>query len=297
MPFSTFDALKQFQSQSLISLTDQQLHQVQRISLEIMDDVISLCREHGLCWFLGGGSALGALRHQGFIPWDDDIDINMPRRDYDRFIPLFREKYGHRYAVQTPQDTPDFALSMTRIRKKGTVMRGRDDLLLEECGVGLDIFVIENTYDDPIRRTIHGLGALGLGFLLSARKFYRDRVVWRQLLADAGQSSFAIRLKIALGALVSFHSVDWWCKATDNWHRKCNNHNSQWVCGCAGRLHFFGELYRRDRFCATREATFEGRIVNIPLDAEDYLTHCYGDWQEIPETDKREKHMLFELKL
>ena len=70
-------------------LTDEELHRVQSIFLEMAKEVDEVCRRHHICMMLSGGSVIGAVRHKGFIPWDDDLDINIPRKDYNRFLRIF----------------------------------------------------------------------------------------------------------------------------------------------------------------------------------------------------------------
>lgn len=299
MGFSTFDFFKQIpvECEGIVYLEESHILKIHQILLEILDDIVEVCEEYDIGYFLGGGSALGAMRHKGFIPWDDDMDINMPRKDYDRFIPLFRERFQEKYWIHTPQDTENYALSMTQIRKKGTVMKGRDDFATSECGVGIDIFVIENAFDNKVLRNFQGIVSLMLGYLLSCRKFYRDRKEILSFLKKTQERKGTIYFKIAVGFLIAWIPVTWWCKATDNWHRICKDDHSQWVCGCAGRLHFFGELYKREGFCEVRKEMFEGRMLNVSQDVEGYLEHCYGDWKKLPSPEKRERHIVFELEL
>ena len=295
MKLSTFEAFKHLSSEvpGAIELSQEQLEKVHEVLLKIMDDVVSVCEKNELCYFLGGGSALGALRHKGFIPWDDDIDVNMPRKDYEQFLKLFRAQYGEKYWIQTPQETSNYGLSLAKIRKKGTVMMSRDDWHTNECGIGIDIFVIENMFDNPVLRTLHGVLCLGMGYLLSCKKFCRDKNELRRIAHEVPEVRGTFYLKIAIGFLLTPLSLDWLCQKTDACHRLCKNNDSKYVSGCAGRLHFFGEMYRRDDFCEVRKEDFEGRRWNVPIDAEGYLTHCYGDWKEIPAEKDKERHYIY----
>lgn len=297
MKLSTFDAFKHLEVQGAVVLDEIQLKQLQRYLLSILDDVLTICEENNLVWFLYGGSALGAMRHQGFIPWDDDIDINMPRNDYDCFLSLFRHRYGDKYWIQVPGVTPGYPLLMTKIRKKGTCMRTRDDFGNDECGICVDVFVEENTYDDRLRRTIHGVGSVFLEGLLSCRKFYRDRRFLLPLAEGNKQLQIIFRLKIAIGFLLAWKNIDFWTKAALCWCTQYKNHNSRYMVSHAARRHFFGEIHLRIAYCSPRNTLFEGRKVCVPGNVEEYLDSYYGDWHTFPTVDEREKHIVFELRL
>lgn len=80
----------------------EELKALQACFLEIIKDIDRVCQEHGLCYMAAGGTALGSVRHKGFIPWDDDVDILMPREDLNRFVELFEECMGDKYELTTP---------------------------------------------------------------------------------------------------------------------------------------------------------------------------------------------------
>ena len=299
MKLSTIEAFKHIRSRDAIELTGDQLEQLQKTLNGMLFDIVDCCERHGIRYSLGGGSCLGAVRHHGFIPWDDDIDLNMPRRDHDRFVKIFAREYGERYWVHTARTTKNYGLLLSRVLLKGTSVRTREDFWNKECGAFVDIFIIENTYDDPLLRKIHGFGCMALGFLQSCRKFYRDRKPLRKLLRDAGNSRQireyrkAFEVKIAIGFLVSFLSMDAWTHLVDSWYGRCKNEHSRYVSVPSGRGHFFGELYLRKDFVRTVPMTYEGRPLQVAKNYDGYLRRLYGDYRKIPKKSRQEKHVFF----
>lgn len=287
------DAFKNLKSGDLATVDDEMLRKIQRVLLEIMDDIITVCEKYEIAYSLGGGSVLGAIRHQGFIPWDDDIDINFSRRDYERFIPAFRKEFGDRYWIHTPEQTDNYGLLFARVRRKGTVLRTRDDFWTEECGAFIDLFILENTFDNAALRWVHGMGCQALGLLLSCRKFYRDRKFMMVLARDNPALLPAFRIKIALGLLTAVGSVNFWTRLANRWSALCRDDHSEMVAAPAGRKKFWGELYRRRDVLEATVMQFEGRRVNCPRNYEMYLTHMYGDYMTIPPEEDREHHPFF----
>jgi len=299
MNLETIGVFKHIKSKDAIVLTDDQLHALQRTLNGILRDIVTVCEENGLTYELGGGSCLGAVRHHGFIPWDDDIDINMPRSDHDIFIVKFREKFGDRYWVHTPRETKEYGLLLSRVLLKGTSVRTREDFHNKECGAFVDIFVIENTYDNKVLRQIHGIGCMAFGLAQSCRKFFRDRKPLLALLDGCGdekekqQYLRVFRVKIAIGAVLSFMSLDAWIRAADRWYSMCRNDHSRYVTVPAGRKHFFGEMYLRSDLCRTVEIPYDGEKRAVPAAYDLYLRRLYGDYMQIPKDADKEQHVFF----
>lgn len=298
MHLSTMDAFKNLKSGDLVTVDDEMLKKIQNVLLGILDDIITVCEKYKIPYTLGGGSVLGAVRHQGFIPWDDDIDVNFSRRDYERFIPAFRKEFGEKYWIHTPEATDNYGLLFARVRLKGTMLRTRDDFWTEECGAFVDLFILENTFDNLVLRWIHGMGCQALGLLLSCRKFYRDRKFMLELAHGNPELLRAVRVKIALGFCASIGSVNFWTRLANRWSGLCRDDHSEMVAAPAGRKKFWGELYRRRDMLEIEKKTFEGRCVNCPKNYEMYLTHMYGDYMTLPPEEDRERHPFFgEIKL
>ncbi len=298
MKLSTSDLFKNLdiRSDKVIRLTDETLCRVQEIVLGIAEDVISVCEAENITYHITGGTALGAIRHHGFIPWDDDFDIDILSSDFDLFIQKLSERFPDKYWVNTCH-TPGYGGCGNKVRLKGSIFRGRDDLDNDECGFLVDIFRIENTFDNIILRDIHGVFCLGLDFLLSCRNFYKNRALMLELAGDNKEAKRSFNLKINIGRVLSFLSVEKWAEITQGCYGLCKNNNSKYVTVPAGRKHYFGEMRLRSDFVDTAEAEFEGHTWKVPKDYIGYLKSMYGDnFMELPPEDQRENHVILELK-
>jgi len=293
---STADEIRHLDIPDSVELSDTELGKLQHTLISILDDIVEVCDSNNINYVLGGGSCLGAIRHNNMIPWDDDIDINMERSEFEKFIPLFAEKYGDKYWIHVPGKTPDYALLFTHIRLKGTSVKNRDDFNTNECGASVDIFVAENTYSSSFKRTLHGIGCQYYGFMVSARKFYRDRKPLRQMFKSAGNAvKLKTNIKIFAGFFASGFSIDRWVKAADKWNSKCKDDSSAMVVFPTGRNHFFGELYNRSDLFNTVDVSFGENKRKCPSSYDKYLSHMYGaNYMEIPENSDKEKHIFFE---
>lgn len=296
---STFKTMQNNNSQ-LKKISEDQLKRLQQTLLEIIDDIDYVCKKYNLTYNLGGGSALGAIRHDGFIPWDDDLDINIPREDYKKFCKVFLEEFSDKYWLHTPENTKDYGLAFARVRKKGTIFRSREDVNnTEEAGVYIDVFIIENTYDFILMRYLHGILSLICGFLLSCRNFYKNRQFYLNMVKDNKKIKRAFKAKVCIGFFLSWISIDMMTNIWNKVNSMCKNNKSKYVTVPVGRNHFFGETYEREKFCKTILHKFEDENRQLPIciDYDAYLRHMYGDYMKIPPKEDRETHIFIELKL
>lgn len=307
--YSTFDFFKLVSkyTEGMIRLDGELLKKYQSVVLSVAEDIIAVCEEENITYHLTGGSALGAVRHHGFIPWDDDIDIDILSSDFDRFVEAFGKAYPEKYSIQTCR-TPRYGIMINKVRLRDSVMRGKEDLDSPDCGIFVDLIRIENTFDNAVLRKIHGFFCMGMGFLLSCRNFYKNRKLMMQLLDSLAENPAfeerqqlketrkVFRNKIRIGRLLAFMTVRRWAILTQWCYGLCKNGNSEYVSVPGGRNHYFGEMYRRDGFVETVPMEYEGHMWRVPKDYDGYLRHMYGDYLNVPEGDQREEHVILELR-
>ncbi len=284
------------QNEHMHSLSDAELAALQKCLLDISVELDSVCRKHGIKMFLVGGSALGARRHGGFIPWDDDIDFGMSRADYRRFISIFEAELGDRYMMRCPNTSWPNANRFMQIYKKGTVLRTATGTISEEpeC-VKIDIFPYDYAPSSAFVCKFKGLYSNFLMFAASCCCSFHYRKNERYLLHSA-QGRILYALKMTAGGLLSFRSYLKWFDRVDRFI--ASEKETPYVTSATGRKHYLGEIFPTECFFPLTEIGFCGHSFYAPRDIDQYLAGLYGvDYMQIPPPEKRESHYIVELKL
>ena len=240
--------------------------QLQHIQLDILTQFLDICRQLNLTYYLVCGSALGAAKYQGFIPWDDDIDVALPREDYQRFLAEAPALLPAHLFLQNFRTDPEFPHIFSKLRDSRTtfVEVGLHNRKMHH-GIFIDIFPLDGYPDDPIRQR----------HLELWKKFYS----WQQYCALEGDAPLRVRLRNRLFRLLGCHKrtartlekmealfLRYPAKTSAIW---CNHGNWQ------GRL----EYAPRSQYGQGCWGKFEGLSVRLPEDFDAYLTQKYGDWQ------------------
>lgn len=274
-----------------VKYDDETLRRLQLVELEILKAVDAVCREHDIAYFLDSGTALGARRHCGFIPWDDDIDIGMPRDDYERFLKVAPAALGDVYAVVSPEGDERLAGLFAKVWKRGTKFHTKET---EEAGVDQGIFIDVFPYD------------LVASDAAAAKKQLRSCLLWQS--ASYLYHSKAINVPHA-GALGTAESLG--CRAV---HRIVHAAGSP--AGIYGRFTAAATAAREDAAATSLACmnytnsgvfpaetllppapiSFEGCEFFGPADIEGYLRIMFGDsWSELPPESERRNHAPKEL--
>ena len=136
-------------------LSEEERASLKECLLSMYKDIAKVCEKYNLTVMLGGGSALGAVRHHGFIPWDDDLDLMIPREDYNKLKDIFSDELSKKYALSVPRQRGEQKTLFMQIIKKNTKLIYIEDLNNEETnGIRIDIYAIENLPDNYFSRII-----------------------------------------------------------------------------------------------------------------------------------------------
>lgn len=273
-------------------ITDEEVKELQGVMLQMIKDVAEVCEKHGICYMADGGTALGSVRHKGFIPWDDDVDLLMPREDLNRFVEIFDRELGDKYVLVTPNSKDHKVASLiTEVYAKNTYksnLCNMDNDLPQ--GVMIDIFPLENAPLNPVVRRIKGTVAMFLQYIAVSATFYNLYCTPRkkEFFYQTPEGRFNYNFRRAIGFLFSFRSYDKWCNTFDKFVR-CNK-DTGLCCIPTDVGHYFGHLMPKEVFYPPIKGDFEDTQINLPHDIHAYLVNAYGDYMWIPPVEQREKH-------
>lgn len=256
------------------------LRRVQLIELEILHELERRCAEASVRWFVLGGTLLGAARHQGFIPWDDDIDVGMPRPDYERFEALCRRSADARFAWQSCSTDAAYPFVYGKLSRSDThaVESAIAGLALQHA-ISIDVFPLDGAPETRIGRQLHGLAFKIASTALGARIRRRGARQYAASLFRAIPRPWAVGI---IGRLVRRYPYD----------------TCAYVVNAGGAWGYGRECQPRARFEPPAMLEFEGRPVPAPGQWHEYLTQVYGDYRRLPPPEQRHaRHALTILSL
>lgn len=244
------------------------LRELQLYMLEMLKFIDKVCKDNNIKYWLSSGTCLGAVRHRGFIPWDDDIDIEMFPEDYNRFCSIVMKMDSHKYVLQTSKTDPEYAFPYAKLRDLNTVIKenSKIDLWYKYKGVFIDIFPVYYSSSWIIAKTVNLLQNIGFYKLPWIRNAYARRLV-RNI-------NKGFLHKFIFPILIFFD--------------KFGYKNKLRIGGLGSG---FMEQYDKDYVCNLVRCDFEGLSFPIPSKYDQYLTSLYGNYMELPQMDSIQAHI------
>jgi lipopolysaccharide cholinephosphotransferase len=260
----------------MIELT---LSEMKETQLNLLKEFSKYCDENGLVYFLGYGTLLGAVRHKGYIPWDDDIDVVMPRGDYERFIKFFK---NDNIQVFNRSLNNSFPYTFAKLSNNNTILKEEIDVSFDSLGVNIDIFPLDsisNNLEEQKKNVRINRFCISL-LKLKTMKFLSKRKLYKNLILLIGKSVLFLLDYRDIIKFIDSRSAKY----------KSNKSNSM---GCLVWNYGAKEIMSKDIFSKSIKIEFENEFYNAPEKYDEYLKNLYGDYMTLPSEDKRVTHHAF----
>ena len=269
--------------QTGIALSDVELRQVQAVLLELLCEVRRVCDLANIRYTIIAGTLLGAVRHGGFIPWDDDADVALLRDEYEAFRTACDQFLdAERFYFQDHSNTPGYRWGYGKLRRKHSqyVVCGTEHMPYEQ-GIWIDIFPLDSVPEHWAGRVI-----------CNAHCFLLRKLLY----SESGKSRERLMIKRGLYGILSKIPLEKLLAHYEKYVRRRNQKRTSWV-----RILMFPTPnraygYLRSWYENVSEITFEGERFSGVRDYDDYLTFKFGRYLELPPPEKRKQHRVSTLK-
>lgn len=258
------------------------------IQLEILKEVKRICEKHNIKYFLDSGTLLGAIRHKGFIPWDDDLDVAFIRDEYNKFLSVAPKELNKKFFLQTWYNDNEYALPFSKIRMNNTkFVENNSQYVNAHNGIFIDLLPYDNIPSGIIKNKVSAISSIFVFRMILMKNNYTP---WRkeQYLKKNIYKFFKIFSKVFSNKYLK----NTFCKIIT----KYNEQNCSKVIICDGSYpkNFINEKHIFEEFIQVK---FEDEYFSVPKEYHKYLTNVYGDYMTPPPKHKREnRHDIIEFR-
>lgn len=260
------------------------LEETKPILVDILSSYANFCKQNNLRYFLSYGTLLGAVRHNGFIPWDDDIDVMMPRPDYMRFLDLTRNGLGSNLKVYSLENTENYIYPFAKLIDTRTILIESDVKNSNELGAYIDIFPIDGlpSGEKEIRKHYKKLGFLKMIHSVSVT----PKNNWNNIIENI--------IKKTIKKTCSLYGAK---RIAMDMNRLANKYefNKAEKIGVVVWGYGLREAINKSSLIESVEVTFENRKYLAPLNYAEYLTNIYGNYMELPPIENRVSNHTYKL--
>lgn len=262
---------------------DKILNHLHELELMILKDFIRICEENNLTYYMYAGSLLGAVRHNGFIPWDDDLDVIMFRDDFEKFKKIFIAYENDKYELLCNETEKDYFHLLAKLMLKGT--RFEESWVSQvdfHVGINMDIFVLDDLAEGKFKRSYQLKRSFVYNKLLIMSKVRLDDLPFIQkVVSHAGY--YVLKL-----FRVKPSSLNRRCL---NFLKKYKNPDAEHVFDISATSKEYPQIFRKADFKSVAKVKFEDIEVNAPINYDFILASLYGDYMQLPPEEDRYNHI------
>ena len=261
-------------------MEDEVLKHMHELHLILADELKRICDKYNITYFMIAGTLLGAVRHQGFIPWDDDMDFGMQRSEFQRFVvACTKELNEEKFYLQTDKNDKLYPFNFAKLRLKHTkVVEEFSSHVNTNQGIYIDIFPIDAVSDRKYNANLQ----------LKQFWFYRNLLLIK---LGYGTEHKKKKLNYKVGKLISkIYSIDSLKEKKDKVIRRCEGKETKFVVTSDGNYGLNKETLKSEWIKNICDYKFENKIYPGIKNNDEYLTYFYGNYMKLPETDNRNHH-------